>query len=236
MNWKRLIKGLVALVFAPPLLYLLAMVPGAIVPGQTTADSLADTASNSSAKVQIYLLTGLLHADIAIPVDAVVLEKFSFLKQAGIPLNNKDLRYLVFGWGSREFYTIAGTYADVTLAATVTAITGDDSVMHIVPSGGITENADAIPVKLSASGFTRMLSFLRRSFADDSNGKPSWMSDKTHGYGDVFYEGRGGFNILAPCNVWTGAALREAGLPLGIWTPTTYSLKWSLNILAGDYN
>jgi uncharacterized protein (TIGR02117 family) len=227
MRWKPLVKNLLLLLIVMPMAYLAAMVAGAVIPGEITADK---PGASPDRVVQIYLLSGLLHADIAIPVNTDVLRQFDFLNQSGIQLNREGLRYLVFGWGSEAFYTTAGTYGDITTSATFTAITGDRSVMHVVSFGEIRKNSSVIPVKVTTQGLSRLLSFLRQSFADGDDQKPEWMSGKSHGYGDVFYRGRGGFSIFYPCNAWTGAALRVAGVPLGIWTPTTQSLKWSLDL------
>ena len=200
---------------------------GAIVIGKSSTDSSDKTTGNEK---EIYLLTSLLHADIAIPVDAEVLRKFSFLKQSGIDMDHIGLRYLVFGWGSQAFYTTAGTYADITLAATVKAITGDSAVMHVVPSGQLGETENSIPLKVSKQGFSKLLSYLLRSFENETTDKPFWLMNESHGYGDVFYLINGNFNIFNPCNVWTGNALKQAGISVGAWTPTTQSLKWSLRI------
>ncbi len=200
---------------------------GAIVAGTINRDTAGTTTGNDK---EIYLLTSLLHADIAIPVDAEVLRKFSFLKQSGIEMDHANLRYLVFGWGSRAFYTTAGTYADITFAATVKAITSDTAVMHVVPSGQLAQSENSIPIKISEQGFSRLIHFLRNSFENEADDAPFWLPNESHGYGDVFYLSNGNFNIFNPCNVWTGSALKQAGVPVGAWTPTTKSLKWSLKI------
>ena len=216
------------MLIAVPAIYFLASMAGAIVPGNNQSQiQLTTTTGNDK---EIYLLTSLLHADIAIPVDAEVLSKFSFLKQSGIEMDHAGLRYLVFGWGSQAFYTTAGTYADITLAATVKAITSDTAVMHVVPSGQIAKSENSIPIKVSEQGFSRLIHFLRRSFENEATDMPFWLQNESHGYGDVFYLSNGNFNIFNPCNVWTGNALKRAGISVGAWTPTTQSLKWSLRI------
>ncbi len=227
MRWKHLIIGLPGLLIAVPAIYFLASMAGAIVPGKSSADSADKTTGNEK---EIYLLTSLLHADIAIPVDAEVLRKFSFLKQSGIEMDHSGLRYLVFGWGSQAFYTTAGTYADITLAATVKAITSDTAVMHVVPSGQIAKSENSIPIQVSEQGFSRLLNYLLRSFENEATDAPFWLMNESHGYGDVFYLSNGNFNIFNPCNVWTSNALKRAGISIGAWTPTTQSLKWSLRI------
>ena len=36
---------------------------------------------------------------------------------------------------------------------------------------------------------------------------------------DVFYAATGHYGALRTCNVWTGEALRHAGVRMGRWTP-----------------
>ncbi len=228
VRWKRLVGWVFTALFFVPVAYLIASLVGAVVPATISADS-----HGQKKDVRIYLLAGLLHTDIAIPATREVLRQFSFLKQAAIPLDNSSLRYLVFGWGSKQFYTTTGTYADISIRATFTAIIGDRSVMHIVPYGAIDEASEAIPISVSQNGLARMVHFIRGSFKKDDRGNPLFMPGKSHGYGDVFFEGVGGFNILHPCNTWTSRALNRAGVATGIWTPTTQSLKWSLGLHGG---
>ena len=227
MRWKYLILGLPGLLIAVPAFYLLASIPGALVPDSVSSDLVEITAKRDK---QIFLLSSPLHADIAIPVDDDVLRTFGFLKRSGIELDHPGLRYLIFGWGSKEFYTTAGSYSDITISATFKAITGDSSVMHVVPAGQIVQGDNSIALHISQGGFSRLLGFLKKSFASNRNNAPIWLENQSHGYGDVFYAGVGDFNILKPCNIWTGKALKIAGLRTGIWTPTTYGLRWALSI------
>ena len=227
MRWKYLIFGLPGLLIAVPAIYVLASIPGALIPGTVTSDAIGSSSIKSR---EIFLLSSPLHADIAIPVDDDVLRTFSFLKRSGIELDHPGLHYLIFGWGSKEFYTTAGSYSDITVSATYKAITGDTSVMHVVPAGQIVVGDSSTSLRISEGGFERLLKFLKTSFANDQNDAPIWLEGESHGYGDVFYAGVGNFNIFKPCNTWTGKALKVAGLQTGIWTPTTYGMQWALSI------
>lgn len=176
---------------------------------------------------RIYLLTTLLHADFAIPVDDEVRARFAFLGEAGLPIDSPALRYLVFGWGSRAFYTATPSLVDIRPAPTLRAITGDDSVMHILPARDVSTLPDATAIHLPDGGFDRLLDFIQASF----QGKGSFLQSG-YGFGDVFYAARGGFNIFRPCNIWVADGLRQAGIPTGAWTPTTQSLMLGLSLHA----
>ena len=219
------------IIVAVPILYFSATVFGALIPVGPAGEW---GGTRQSERVRVYLLRGWIHTDIAIPATPKVLEDFGFLREAGIPITHDDLRYLVFGWGSAAFYTTAGSYADISLSAVWTALTGDRSVMHAVPSGALEASDTAIAIDLTPLGFQQMVRFIRASYNEDATGNPVWLKGLSHGYGDVFHQARGGFDAFRPCNVWTARALRKAGVTTGIWTPTTDSLLFSLRLHAGD--
>ncbi len=208
-------------------LYLLAAVVGALIPAQNNnAFNVAGDAENT---VEIYLLSTLLHVDIAIPVTPEVRQKFAFLQHDDFPLFHPKLSYLVIGWGAREFYTSTKNLTDIGLGATFTALTGDNSVLHIIPSSELSQNKSLKKLTISQSGLHQMVDNIFASLKMSDTQAPIIFAGKNHGLNDLFYEAKGGFNILSPCNIWTARMLRSAGVNTGIWTPTTYSLMMSLD-------
>ena len=116
----RWLSGLAAL----PALYLMASVLLALVPGP--GPDLSGPASRT-----IGLLQGPIHTDILLPLPPETRARFAFAETAGVPVNHPQAEWLVFGWGSAAFYTTAGTYADITASAILTAATGDDAVIRL---------------------------------------------------------------------------------------------------------
>ena len=45
--------------------------------------------------------------------------------------NNPNIKYLLFGWGSRAFYTTAKEFKDIRPIPVFKAITGDASAMYL---------------------------------------------------------------------------------------------------------
>jgi len=105
-----------------------------------------------------------MHADIAIPINDLTLAQFSFLRKTGFPLDNPNLKYLVIGWGGREFYTSTADYTDMKVRTIWRAVTGDASVMHIAPAGDVSKTDNAVELKLSDQGFADMVEFILSSF------------------------------------------------------------------------
>ncbi len=212
----------------PVVLFLGAAMIGAHVPRSPVSAHAKEMASNSQT-VTIYLVTGLLHADIAIPYDAALRDKFPWLVQTRLPLDNPRLAYLAFGWGSKAFYTTAGTYRDIGVSNTFTAVTGDMAVMRVIGLGALEAGPDVYPVRLDKTQYLRLLEAISSGFAVNEN-RAEYLPQYSIGQGDAFFAGNGHFNILNPCNQWTADVLSYAGLKVGRWTPTTHalirSLKW----------
>ena len=210
-------------------LYLLAALVGALIPAQISIAF--DSASSETHKVDIYLLSTLLHVDIAIPLTPEVRQKFKFLQHDNFPLFHPNLAYLVIGWGSREFYTSTKNLADIGFGPAFKAVTGDHSVLHVIPSGELKHNKSLRKLTIQQFGLDRMVNNILNSFNMSDGLIPIVLPGKNHGINDLFYEAKGWFNIFFPCNVWTARMLRSAGINTGIWTPTKYSLMISLDHL-----
>ncbi len=172
---------------------------------------------------RIYLLTSLLHADFAIAVDDALRARFAFLGDAGVPIGHENLKYLVFGWGAREFYLNTPTLSQVRPVPAVRGIFGDSTVMHVMAATDVSKAPSSVAVTLPPGGREKLLSFIEASFARSGNSTLP-ITGRNYGMADAFYVAEGGFNILTPCNIWVAKGLRQAGLDTGAWTPTTWSL------------
>lgn len=194
---------------------------------------IASAPVQSGGERQIRLIQTLLHVDIAVPYDVDLLERFPALRGAGLPLDNPDLQYIAFGWGSKAFYTTAGQYSDIRPEAVFRAVTGDDAVMRVVAMGYLDPDAwDVATLSLNEDAYDAVLASIAKSFSAEpsSVGKP--LAGLSIGPFDAFFEAEGHFHIFNPCNQWVGDVLHEAGVPVGRWTPTTYSLMRSLEELS----
>jgi uncharacterized protein (TIGR02117 family) len=177
---------------------------------------------------RILVLSNPIHTDIAIPVNGNVLAQFGFLSTGGLDLDNPNLRYLIFGWGGRAFYTQTPTWADLKTVPVVKSLTLDRAVMHVELAGDIPfDRPEVSIIDIDAAGFDRLLTFIRGSFTVGENG-PIPLLGSAYGNHDAFFEGEGYFNALAGCNTWTAAALRHAGLTSGWWTVLPWMLRVSL--------
>ena len=228
----RWLFRLVALVLALPVLYLLAALAGALIPG-------GGGAVEGPATVRIGLLRGPIHYDFLLPVDERTRRAFAFAEvQRGVPVSHPQARWIVVGWGSEAFYTTAGSYADITAAAVWTAATGDDAVMRVDVLSEFSQEVEGLYwLDLTPEEYSRLLYGIETSFLRDLGGRPHPLEAPGLTGSDGFWRATGHFSLLHPCNDWVGQQLREAGLPFGRWTPTpqavTLAIWWHLPSSAG---
>jgi uncharacterized protein (TIGR02117 family) len=190
----------------------------------------AQAADPASAVRTILVLSNPIHTDIAVPIDEATRTRFSFLAEAGVPIDNPGAKYLVVGWGGRSFYLETPHWADIKPLPVFRAFTLDNSVMHVDVAGNLREDDPAITrLQTDDAGMDRMLGFIEASFARE-NGRPMPILDTHYGRYDAFYEANGFFNALLGCNTWTASALREAGLRTGTWNPVPQTLAVSLKL------
>lgn len=208
--------------------FLLMAIVGAILPrGNVEAPGEAEGKTQNG--VTIYLVSGLLHTDIVVPSSQRVLRRFPQLQQTRLPLDHPALKNLSFGWGSKAFYTTAGSYSDIRLSTAWRAATGDTSVMRVVGMPSLQPGENIIEIRLSDQAFEALLMAIAAGFNTNESGDAVYLPQHSIGGADVFFEGRGRFNLFYPCNRWTADVLAKAGIVTGLWTPTTYSLLWSID-------
>lgn len=226
MSIARIVKGVLIVVLA-----LVAIAGlGIAVPRPLWHDESAPAEPSR----QVLMLSNPIHTDIAIPVDDDLIARFAFLRAGGLDLDNPNLRYLVFGWGGRSFYTETRTWADLKTVPVLKSFTLDRSVIHAELAGDIPLDAPAVTaISLDAEGLERLKQFILGSF-EQKNNQPSPLIGSNYGENDAFFEARGYFNALMGCNTWTAAALRQAGVTSGLWTALPWMLRLSLRLHNGD--
>ncbi len=77
--------------------YLFSALVGGLIASPDNISRAAIVEDND--KVDLYLLSTLLHVDIAIPVTSEVKRHFQFLEEDGFSLSHPKLKYLIIGWG-----------------------------------------------------------------------------------------------------------------------------------------
>lgn len=213
------------------LFFAIAAIAAVLLASTLVPRPLVAVQDSAPANRRILVIDNPVHTDIVLPIDATLLQRLVPLVQAGVKADLPGAHYLVFGWGSRAFYIGTPTWADLKPGPLFSALTLDDSVMHVSVAGAIDETA--VPVrafKLTEAEFGRLLAFINASLRVDSDGRPISIPDASYGEFDHFFEANGRFTALLGCNTWAAAALRQAGLQTGWWNPLPQTLGLSLDL------
>lgn len=208
---RRLARRLAAALACLIALYLIAGTVGGMIPT-------ARTPPMSSGQVtEVLLLPGPIHTDILIPLTTETRHGFADLAADGLPVDHPDAAWLVVGWGARAFYTRTRTWQDLRPGPVWRAVAGDAAVMRIDVLGGLPKDHGLRRLVLNPA----QLRILLDRVAQD---RGAVLPVPGYGATDRFYAAAGRFSALRTCNVWVGEVLREAGVPVGLWTPFTWSL------------
>ncbi len=176
--------------------------------------------------ITIYVLSNGFHSDIAVPrLGGDTFERLGLIED-DYPVQLDQVEYWAFGWGSKTAYTSLMAVSDLTLSIAAKALAFDESVMHITPLGALAAGENVYAFEISVPQYEALLENMKRFFASTE------PLDVTQGFGDRFYKGKGRFAPWLSCNTWTGRRLREIGIGVGVWTPTSQSLEFGLQAVA----
>ncbi|SLN13940.1 hypothetical protein ROA7450_00235 [Roseovarius albus] len=221
----RILLGLLGLL----ILYFIAAMIGAIIPNGNHES----VETNPHESTEILLLAGPIHYDFLIPLTDDVRKDFAEFTSAGVPIFDPAAEWLLIGWGARNFYTTAGSYADVSASAVVRAIFGDSSVLRTEVLGPIRPDLDLPRFKVNEAQFKQMRQAILDSFAREADGIIPVSGNLSSR--DQFFAASERFHLFRTCNTWVGDMIQAAGLPFGRWVPLPYSVSLShSNFLAHE--
>lgn len=213
----RHILRLLAVILALPFLYLAASVVLPLIPGPGPDYSGPPTRT-------IGLLQGPIHTDLLLPLTPDTRARFAFAEGAGVPISHPQAQWLILGWGSAAFYTTAGTFADITPMAVLTAALGDAAVIRLDVTGPLARLPNLRFLRLSERQYQALLTETAAAFASHTRLNHPGLTGH-----DAFFPAQGRFHAFNTCNVWLGQIFRAAGIPFALWTPTNWSVTLSLN-------
>lgn len=164
-------------------------------------------AAPSSRNEVIYVIAGGWHTELSLPVP-VISGPLAALKPA-FP----RARYLVFGWGARDYYMARDPGFGELLRATLPG----PAVMLVIPLEIPPERffgaANVFAVRVSQDGVERLSQFLWDHLGRGSEGNPAPLGTGPYPQ-SVFYASTGTYSLANTCNTWTAEALQVAGLPV----------------------
>lgn len=217
---RRRIGRVIGWVLLIPFAYAAAGIIGAAIPANSGW-------RQAEQGVAIWVEDNGIHTGIVMPVTAHGIDWRHWLS----PSDVRDPRYaahthVAFGWGDREFYVNTPRWADVQPKTVVAAAVGGGPTVLYVER--IAEPRPAPHVRrviLRPDEYRRLAAYIAATFRMGPDGRP--VGQFGYGAHDSFYDAHGRYSAFATCNVWTGRALRHAGVRLGRWTPFSVTiLSW----------
>jgi len=154
------------------------------------------------------LIAGPIHTDILLPLDAGTAQRFAGYDMA---TDAPGAVWLVAGRDAHDFYTSAGTYADVAASAIWRAATGDRAVIRLGLAGPLPPELDTWPIQLSRAQYAALLDEIEADIA-----RPEPLPIPGFGAFDRFYAAEGRFHLFNTCKTWIARTLRGAGIEFGL--------------------
>lgn len=155
----------------------------------------------------IYVISGGWHTELGLPLEALS-GPLATLKP-----EFPRARYLVFGWGARDYYMAQNP----GIGDLLQAIASGPAVMLVIPLEISPEAffgaSNVFPLPASQDGIQSLATFLWDYLVVDREGTPRRVGTGPYPQ-SVFFASTGTYNLGHTCNTWTAEALGVASLPV----------------------
>jgi uncharacterized protein (TIGR02117 family) len=177
------------------------------VSGCTTTIPARPYAGSAPRSGVIYVIAGGWHTELGLPLEALS------GPLAALKPDFPSARYLVLGWGARDYYMAENPgIGDILRAATPGPAVMLAIPLQISPEAFFgASNVFVLPA--GPEGIQRLSEFLWSYLAVDKAWPPRRIGTGPFPQ-SVFYPSTGTYNIGHTCNTWTAEALHDAGLPV----------------------
>lgn len=214
----RALRGAALALVLLPLLYLSAALAGSIIPANASWQEPEEG-------VTIFVETNGVHTWIVVPTVNAEMDWRPLVPIAHIRDQAPGRDHVGFGFGNREFYLNTPRWRDLTPGRAARALLGlGPALVHVYHQRAPVPSDTQRPIRITPEQYRRLTAFIVASFVRDAEGRTVPLIGSGYGDTDVFYEAHGRYNLFFTCNEWVGAALRTAGVRVGLWTPFTQSI------------
>lgn len=175
---------------------------------------------NAPDGIEIFLQSNGVHTDLVMPVKNEQINWDELLPYSDFENVNSDFSYVAMGWGDKGFYLDTPTWADLKFSTAFIAAFGlGNAAMHVTYKYNTPKlNELCKKVVISKEQYKMLIDYILSSF-QLKNKKPILIDHPGYSQQDCFYEAHGTYHMFKTCNVWTGKALKVAGVKIGVWTP-----------------
>ncbi len=168
--------------------------------------------------IPVYVYSNGVHTDIVVPVNTIYKDWRKEFIPSTFKAVDTTFKYVEIGWGDKAFYLSTPTWADLKVSTAFNALFFLDSAAMHVTYDRYPPKIDVNSCKkvmISPTQYQAMISYIQKSFGS----KVVLIPNRGYDLTDNFYQATGHYSFLKTCNVWTGDALKTAGIRQGIWTP-----------------
>lgn len=156
----------------------------------------------------LYVVDSGWHTEIGVSIDTLS------TPLATLAEVTPDTRYVVFGWGQRNYYMARHP----GLGDLIGAAFPSPSVVLVIPlrespTKFFMEGSEVFAIPISLDGLDRLSGFVNESIARNSQDRPDRLGDGPYP-NSSFYASTETYSLAQTCNTWTAEALRVAGLPV----------------------
>jgi uncharacterized protein (TIGR02117 family) len=155
----------------------------------------------------VYVISGGWHTELGLPLTEIS------GALAALKPEFPSARYLVFGWGARDYYMARNP----DIGDILRALAPGPAVMLVIPLQTRPEaffgTSNVFILQVSRDGFERLSELLWDYLAPDEETRPQRVGTGPYPQ-SIFYTSAGTYNLGNTCNTWTAKALRVAGLPV----------------------
>lgn len=180
--------------------------------------------SNASEGTAIYVRSNGVHTDIIIPTQST---QYAWIRKLGY---DKNIKYLAFGWGDKEFYMNTPGWSDIKITtAFKAAFLPTTSVLQVYglrTSPSITKRTRKII--LTDEQLQHLSNYIYDSFILDKYGYPVEILDDNGVAIYRYFESKRKYTLFYTCNNWVNQGLKSAGVKNSIWTPFDKSVLYYL--------
>lgn len=169
--------------------------------------------------VTIYINSNGVHTDILVPVKNNIKDWTKDIRYEHTKAKDSVMRYVAFGWGDKGFYLDTPQWSDLKAStAAKAAFYLGTSAMHTRFYNDVKEDDECIKVTVSNSDYQDLVKYIEDSFALDKSSKVQWITGRSYGNYDAFYEANGKYSLFYTCNTWANNALKAGNQKAALWT------------------
>ena len=181
--------------------------------------------------IRIYVQSNGVHTDLVLPAQSPALDWRQIFPASDFPdaklVESAD--WVTLGWGDEGFFLNTPSWQDLKLSTALTALSARaPSVLHVeYLSEASRSQSEMHALNIDMEQLKRLTAYVQNSVHVASSGRAQPLPQHYH-QTDAFFRAKGHYSLVHTCNTWTGAALAEAQIQIGAWTPFARNVMGSL--------